>query len=194
MSTSVLEDALNRGFCLEYVDLYKANDLIPQDFQPGTSTTTEQTITDTSTSTTDTSEQTEKTYSEVEIEAVWKETSRTEATCTEAGVIKYKNSITGKTKSEEIPTVDHDYEITEEISATGHTKGDWEVTKEAGAFTNGEKVLKCMVCGEVLETADIPQTSPVSLAAVIAISVATVAGIAVGVLLLRKKTISNKKM
>lgn len=266
-SASVIEEMLNMGRCLGYYETLKAEGWIPQDFVPtsmqttsnnaSTNTEIDQTISNPTVNDVATSAEPEKTYTDAEIEAAWKETSRTEATCTEAGVIKYKNSLTGKTKSEEIPTIDHDYEITEEIPATctedgnitytctmcgdsysetvekaehnyvetsrteasctedgevlyvctecenaytdtlpatGHTKGDWEVTKEAGIFSKGEKVLKCTVCGEVLETATIPQTSPIPLAAVIAISVATVAGIVVGVFFLRKKTISNKKM
>lgn len=258
-STGKIEEMLNMGRCLGYYETLKAEGWIPQDFVPSSmqtssnnassNTTTEQTTTGTSTSTADTSTQTEKTYTDAEIEAAWKETSRTEATCIEAGVIKYKNSITGKTKSEEIPTVDHDYEIIEEIlatctedgnvtytctmcgdsyseeieklehdyvetsrteatctedgevlyvcaecenayadtlPATGHTKGEWDVTKDAGTFTKGEKVLKCTVCGEVLETADIPRTSPVSLV-VIVIGVVIVAGIGSGTAVFAKK-------
>lgn len=258
-STGKIEEMLNMGRCLGYYETLKAEGWIPQDFVPSSmqttsnntsnSTTTNQTTSTPATNDVATSAAPEKTYTDAEIEAAWKETSRTEATCTESGVIKYKNSITGKTKSEEIPTVDHDYEIVEEIPATctedgrvtytctmcgdsyseeieklehdyvetsrteatctedgevlyvcaecetayadtlpvlGHTKGEWEATKEAGAFTKGEKVLKCTVCGEVLETADIPQTSPVSLV-VIVIGVVIVAGIGSGTAVFAKK-------
>lgn len=258
-STSKIEEMLNSGRCLGYYETLKAEGWIPQDFVPSSmqttsnstsnSTAAEQTTSSPTADTISSSAEPEKTYTDAEIEVAWRETSRTEATCTESGVIKYKNSITGKTKSEEIPTVDHDYEIVEEIPATciedgsvtytctmcgdsyseeieklehdyvetsrteatctedgevlyvcaecenayadtlpalGHTKGEWEATKEAGAFTKGEKVLKCTVCGEVLETADIPQTSPVSLV-VIVIGVVIVAGIGIGAAVFAKK-------
>lgn len=258
-STGVIEEMLNSGRCLGYYETLKAEGWIPQDFVPSSMQTSSNSTSNSSTTNQETSTPTtndvatsaepEKTYTDTEIEAAWKETSRTEATCTESGVIKYKNSITGKTKSEEIPTVDHDYEIVEEIPATciedgrvtytctmcgdsyseeieklehdyvetsrteatctedgevlyvcaecenayadtlpalGHTKGEWEATKEAGAFTKGEKVLKCTVCGEVLETADIPRTSPVSLV-VIVIGVVIVAGIGTGAVVFAKK-------
>lgn len=251
-STGKIKEMLNRGRCLGYYETLKAEGWIPQDFVPtsmqssSSSSTSNQTATSTSTTT-----EPEKTYTEAEIEAAWKETSRTEPTCTEVGVIKYKNTITGKTKSEEIPVIDHTYEVleqipatcteegkityictmcedsyeevivktehdyqqtiqkeatctedgealyvcaicgdsyTEVVSATGHTEGEWVVAKEADAFIEGERTLSCKICGEVLETETIPQTSAIPLPVVLGIGVVAVIGIGVGaVIFLRKK-------
>jgi len=59
-------------------------------------------------------------------------TDRVEATCTESGYIK--------------ETCDgcNDIKVTK-IEALGHTEGEW-------SYSEGENVLKCSVCGEILET------------------------------------------
>lgn len=65
----------------------------------------------------------------------WKETSRTEATCTAAGVAKYTCDLCGDTKEET-------------IAATGkHTWGA-PVTVEATCVAAGSKTTACTVCGE----------------------------------------------
>ena len=65
----------------------------------------------------------------------WKETSRTEATCTAAGVAKYTCDLCGDTKEET-------------IKATGkHTWGT-PVTVEATCVAAGSKTTACTVCGE----------------------------------------------
>ena len=70
---------------------------------------------------------------------------------------------------------------------SGHTEGEWKVTKEAGLFSTGSKEVTCEKCGEVLDTAEIPQTCPLPLAAVIGIVVAVVVIIGVIVVLVRRR-------
>lgn len=148
-------------------------------------------------------------------EAAWELTETVDASCTEAGKNTYTNSLSGAQKEEEIPASGHTYEVTEtvdascteagktvytcavcgdsyeeEIKAAGHEAGNWEVTKEAKAFSKGERVKKCTVCGEVLETESISQTFPLPLWSVICIGVVAVAIIAVIVtVFIRKKKI-----
>lgn len=111
-------------------------------------------------------------YTDEEIEAAWEETNRRESTCTESGYIEYTNSLTGKTKTEELPLAKHQYEESERveptctedgsvtytcsvcgdtydetISATGHSY-EWVTTKEAGLFTDGLEEEVCSICGE----------------------------------------------
>lgn len=48
-----------------------------------------------------------------------------------------------------------------EIEALGHTPAaEWEVVTPATVEAAGEEVLKCSVCGEVLETREIPKLEP----------------------------------
>lgn len=248
-SRETVMEILNMGRCLGYYETLKAEGWIPQDFVPTSMQSSSNSSTSSQTSTSTPTTEPEKTYTDEEIAAAWKETSRTEPTCTKAGVIKYKNSITGKTKTEEIPVIEHSYEVSEQIpatctedgkitytctmcedsyeevitktehdyqetsrtdvtctedgmatyvcvacedtytdavSSTGHTEGEWTTTKEARAFTEGEKSVLCTVCGEVLETEIIPQTSAISLPAVLVIGVVAIAGV-IGVVILVKK-------
>ena len=60
-----------------------------------------------------------------------------EATCTEPGILTYMCEC-GDTFTEEIPLADH-------------TEGEWELAKDATLISNGARVRKCTVCGEVLE-------------------------------------------
>lgn len=149
-------------------------------------------------------------------EAAWELTETVDASCTEAGKNTYTNSLSGAQKEEEIPASGHTYEVTEtvdatcteagktvytcavcgdsyeeEIKATGHEAGKWEVTKEAKAFSKGERVKKCTVCGEVLETESISQTFPLPLWSVIAIGVVVAAIIAVIVTVFIRKKKNN---
>lgn len=135
-------------------------------------------------------------YTDAEIAAAWVESSRTEATCANDGVITYKNSLTGKTKTEAIPaTGNHTYELTEHVDSTcvnngydsytcslcgdsyseglplaEHTEGEVKVTKLASSFSEGESKVYCSVCDEVIRTDVIPQTCPLPLSIVIAFS------------------------
>lgn len=208
LSPSVIEDALNRGFCVQYIETYKAKGLIRQDFYPaGTFAATEETTsnetiqeqnavsedeTKVSENSSNKQEQVKAEPTEEEIAAAWKETGRTESTCTEEGVITYTNSITGESKTESIPATGHDYVETTRIEATctvtgkvtyacttceesyeedlpmiEHVESDWTVTQEAGAFTKGEKVMMCSTCGEILQSEEFPQNCPLSIYAVI---------------------------
>lgn len=126
LSPSVIEDALNRGFCLQNIELYKAQGLIPQDFFPaGTSNETIQEQNSVSVDETKVSENSSNKQEQVkaepteeEIAAAWEETGRTESTCTDEGVITYTNSITRESKTESIPVTEHDYVETICIEAT----------------------------------------------------------------------------
>ncbi|MBO4911264.1 MAG: hypothetical protein J5504_00945, partial [Butyrivibrio sp.] len=58
-------------------------------------------------------------YTKEQIEAAWEETGRVEATCGADGSVSYKNSLTGKTKTEKIPATGlHTFEVTEHVDAT----------------------------------------------------------------------------
>lgn len=147
--------------------------------------------------------QSKPTYTQEQIDAAWEEAERTESTCVVAGSVVYKNSLTGATKTEELPLIEHDYQETENVAptctedghitktctgcgdvqtetikATGHQAGEAIVATPAGWFSEGESVVNCTVCGEELSSEVIPQTSPLPLAAVIGIAVAVVALIA----------------
>ena len=96
----------------------------------------------------------------------------TEATCTEAGITTFTCSECGDSYTEEIP-------------ALGHTEVE-EVTKEAGIFTNGEKVVKCSTCGEILNTEIIPSRYPISVLLIV-LGIILVALIAVSVIFVKMK-------
>lgn len=166
-STPVIEQILNDGRCLAYVDQLKAEGWIPQDFTPAGSKTSNtssaeaktetpaETPNETSTSDNKQPEKTEKNNksetktetkkepTQEEIDAAWEETERVEATCTEDGKIVYTNSITGDTKEESIPAAGHDYEVTD--------------TTEAACTEDGKNTYTCKVCGDAYEEA-IPAT------------------------------------
>lgn len=174
-------------------------------------TTTENTITNNSETKTETKA---PTYTEEEIAAAWEETNRTESTCTENGSIEYTNSLTDEIKTEELELAEHDYQETEKteatctedgsiiytcsvcgdsysdtIPATGHTEGNWVITREARLFSEGLKQEVCPVDNEVLDEKVIPQTCPIPLAGVIGIivAIAIVAGVSTGVVINKKK-------
>lgn len=111
----------------------------------------------------------------------FKEEVTKEPTCTEEGISANVCEVCGLSEETPIPKLEHDYgeEITknptctengaktftcklcgdtytEDIEATGHTEGQFELTKPNGLFSSGEQVKKCTVCGEVLETEVIP--------------------------------------
>lgn len=158
-STPVIEQILNDGRCLAYVDQLKAEGWIPQDFtpagsKPSSTTQTEtkaETPADNQTATSETKEQpktetkteTKAEPTQEEIDAAWEETERTEATCTEDGKIVYTNSITGDTKEESLPAAGHDYEVTE--------------TADATCTEDGTNTYTCKACGNTYEDA-IPAT------------------------------------
>ena len=48
------------------------------------------------------------------------------------------------------------------VSATGHTASDWIVDTTASYTNSGSKYTECMVCGEILQTAVIPQLAPLT--------------------------------
>ena len=151
-------------------------------------------------------------YTDAEIEAAWVESSRTEATCANDGVITYKNSLTGKTKTEAIPaTENHTYELTEhvdstcvnngydaytcsvcgetkkdEIATTAHTEGEPQITKAASSFSEGESKVYCTSCGELVSINTIPQTFPLPLSVVAAFGAGAIV-LLIGILSLLKK-------
>lgn len=154
-------------------------------------------------------------YTQEQIDAAWVETNRVEATCANTGSITYTNSITGETKSEEIPaTSNHDYvesdrteatcdvdgcvtytcsvcddSYTETISATGHTADAPVVTKTAGLFSDGEQTVSCSECDTVLSTTVIPHKANATLAVIFAL-VFLAAVVAVATFVAHKKKLS----
>lgn len=147
VSAGKLEELLNQGYCLQYLDSWKAAGLIPSDFTPasqksssstsGTSssdapaTTTNNTSSDSKKSDTGST----KTYTDAEIGAAWKLVATVDPTCATDGYTEYKNSLTGKTKQEKIPaTGQHTYEVTDSTDAT---------CTETGSVT-----YTCSVCGD----------------------------------------------
>ena len=68
---------------------------------------------------------------------------KTDATCTENGSIVYTCSVC-------------DDSYTEELEATGHTEGEWEVVIPADIGVEGLEQVKCTVCDEVLDSKVIP--------------------------------------
>ena len=271
ISTDKAKEILNSGYCLEYMDSWKSAGKIPSDFVPtsqksnsssasssndaSSSATNDTSSSDTTSNDSSVVENSTKTYTNEEIANAWKLVTTVDPTCTTDGYKEYKNSLTGKTKTEAIAaTGEHTYEVTdstdatctekgsvtytcsacgdtyteetdmlehtyevtdtkdatctedgytkyectacgdsyeETTKATGHDDGAWVVTKEAGSFTTGTKELKCTVCGEVLDTATIPQTCPIPLAGVVVI-IATACGVVGGVIVVavRKKKIA----
>ncbi|MDB8749568.1 Ig-like domain-containing protein [Ruminococcus bicirculans] len=71
------------------------------------------------------------------------------ATCTTAGTVKYTCSC-GDSYTETIP-------------ATGHKSSGWIVDKTASIGVKGSKHKECTVCKKVLETAEIPALSRISI-------------------------------
>lgn len=74
---------------------------------------------------------------------------RTEPTCTKDGKAVYTCIYCGEKYTETLP-------------ATGHTPGEWTVTKEPGKNKEGQETLSCTVCGKVLEKRAIPATGETS--------------------------------
>ncbi len=120
------------------------------------------------------------TYTQEQIDAAWNEVSRTESTCTENGVITYKNSLTGKTKTEKMDLVAHTYELSSHEDATCIAEGvdtytcavcgnsytettpvidhAYELTHEDATCTHeGADTYTCSVCGDSY-TETIPMT------------------------------------
>ena len=95
-----------------------------------------------------------------------------EATCTEAGITTYTCEC-GDSYTEEIPKLEH-------------VAGDWEVSKEPNLIKAGEKVKKCSVCGEILETQKIPAKTNMLIGIIIGCVVA-IGGCISGFVLSKKK-------
>ena len=235
-SESVIRKFLADGRLTGYVDVLKSEGWLSADYGTSSSTSSSSASADTSTKeSTETSESAADTtaqpkakaedktaaktkaetkaaaptYTQEQIDAAWKETSRTDATCTTAGTVGYTNSLTGDTKSDTIDALGHDYKsavttpatcttdgvttytctrcgdsYTEPIKATGHKAGDWTVTVKPTWFAEGTEQQVCTVCGSVIATKSIPQTCPLPLAGVIGIvagGAVLIAGIAVGI-------------
>lgn len=86
------------------------------------------------------------------------------ATCTTAGKTEGSHcSVCGKVIKAQT-----------EIKAKGHVAGDWITDKVAAVGVKGRKHRSCMVCGAVVESADIPALSPKSISsASVSLSIAT---------------------
>ena len=97
-----------------------------------------------------------------------------EATCTEKGIITY-TSENGDSYTEEIPMLEH-------------VPGDWEVSKEPSLTKDGEKIKKCTVCGEILETQKIPAKTNVLIGIIIGCVVA-IGGCISGFVIIKKRNL-----
>ena len=95
-------------------------------------------------------------------------------TCTEKGRSKQVCRICGKESEEE------------EVPATGHIYGDGVVTKEAGLFTDGERVFTCSGCG-VSYSEIISHTAPIGRNALILIIVLAVIPLLLGIAVISLK-------
>lgn len=73
------------------------------------------------------------------------ESTMTEPTCTELRYTTYTCKTCGDTYR------------ADEVSAKGHTPSDWIIDIPATIEGAGSKHIECTVCGEILETAEIPQ-------------------------------------
>ena len=146
VSSGKAQEILNSGYCLQYMDSWKAAGLIPSDFTPASqkssSSSSSASSNDTQTTATDNNSDSKKsdtnstkTYTDAEIDAAWKAVTTVDPTCATDGYTEYKNSLTGKTKQEVIPaTGKHTYEVTDSTAAT---------CTEAGSVT-----YTCSVCGD----------------------------------------------
>ena len=147
VSTNKAQEVLKSGYCLQYMDSWKAAGKIPSDFTPASqksssssssasSNDTPATATDNSGSDSQKSDtNSTKTYTDAEIDAAWKAVTTVDPTCATDGYTEYKNSLTGKTKQEAIPaTGKHTYEVTDSTDAT---------CTETGSVT-----YTCSVCGD----------------------------------------------
>ncbi len=186
-------------------DGYKETNYVPRSSGKKKSSNTSSAVEGSSSSSgakSETEAEPEVTYTQDEIDAAWTEVNRVEATCTETGYVDYENSLTGETKTEELPLANHSYAVIETVDATcteagtktytcsvcgdsyseevlakSHTAGTAEVSKEPKLFAEGESTVKCEECGEVLSTEVLPQTCPLPLAAVLGIVGVTMVGI-----------------
>lgn len=146
VSAGKAQEILNSGYCLQYMDSWKAAGKIPSDFTPASqkssSSSSNTSSNDTQAATADNSSDSKKsdtnstkTYTDAEIDAAQKAVTTVDPTCATDGYIEYKNSLTGKTKQEAIPaTGKHTYEVTDSTDAT---------CTEAGSVT-----YTCSVCGD----------------------------------------------
>lgn len=72
----------------------------------------------------------------------------TNPTCQNEGIRTFECQYCNDSYEETIPVIDHD-------------EGEWVVTKENSMFVHGEQVRKCTMCGENLETKEIPSMYPI---------------------------------
>jgi hypothetical protein len=78
----------------------------------------------------------------------YKATTAVQSSCLVTGKIKYECDCSSISKFEE-------------TSLSGHTEGNWTITKQATTSVTGERVKKCTVCSVVLESEVIPKLDPV---------------------------------
>lgn len=102
-----------------------------------------------------------------------------EATCTEAGITTYTCEC-GDSYTEEIPKLEH-------------VAGDWEVSKKPGLTKDGEKIKKCSVCGEILETQKIPAKTNMFIGIIIGCAVA-IGGCISGFVIIKKRNLISVKV
>ena len=107
VSSGKAQEILNSGYCLQYMDSWKAAGKIPSDFTPASqkssSSSSNTSNNDTQATTADNSSDSKKsdtnstkTYTDAEIDAAWKAVTTVDPTCATDGYTEYKNSLTGK--------------------------------------------------------------------------------------------------
>ena len=134
------------------------------------------TVSNVNTASSETTAKTTKTYTDKEIANAWELVTTVDPTCTTDGYKEYKNSLTGKTKTEAIAaTGEHTYEVTDSTDATWTEKGSitytcsacgdtyieetdmlehtYEVTdtKDATCTEDGYTKYECTACGDSYE-------------------------------------------
>lgn len=171
ITTGKLEELLNDGYCLQYLDSWKSAGLIPSDFVPtsqkssnsstssgnntSSSTTNDTSSSDTTSNDSSVVENSTKTYTNEEIANAWKLVTTVDPTCTTDGYKEYKNSLTGKTKTEAIAaTGEHTYEVTDSTDATCTEKGSVTYTCSACGDTYTEETDMLEHTYEVTDTKD----------------------------------------
>ena len=157
----------DRGYMLDYLDKFKADGLVAQDYYPAGVSTPQ----------TSTPAPQEPAHSHTYKEEVTKQ-----STCTEEGTLT-KTCDCGSVVNEKLPLAEHTYfeNVTKEVTctedgevsylcsvcddtytetkaATGHTTGKMETIKEATCLEDGEKGIKCSTCGEFIDTTIVPAT------------------------------------
>lgn len=169
-SVEKTEWMINLGYMLDYVQQLKDGGWIPNDFTPTS-------VSDSSASSSSSNTQTSPSspsYTQAEIDGAWVENKRVDASCSTEGYIEYKNSLTGDTKKDVLPMLEHAYEkveknatcteigiitytctgcadiYTEELPLVEHSYSESERV-DASCTENGKIIYSCSICQNTKE-------------------------------------------